>query len=212
MKKDDLKSSLGRIQPREELVNATLAKMRAQRVREEERRAFFTPAYAKGLRLAGAFCAFALVFCIGFVVARQSALDPVTGLKNPDSRVSGELDTSGVNSSGLNVAMLPAQETGEWIVVQGNVESILFESMTEEDSAMGAIARATLSVSVREVVSASDELSRKTIRTDIDVSALFYDNESLNALVNATEQDVLIRLVPVADDGWELDAISAGEQ
>jgi AraC-like DNA-binding protein len=103
--------------------------------------------------------------------------------------------------------MLPAQETGEWIVVQGNVESILFESMTEGDSAMGAIARATLSVSVREVVSASDELSRKTIRTDIDVSALFYDNESLNALVNATEQDVLIRLVPVADDGWELDAI-----
>ena len=77
---------------------------------------------------------------------------------------------------------------------------------------MGAISRASLSVTVHNVVSASDELSRKTIRTDIEVSALFYDNDSLNALVNATEQDVLIRLVPVADDGWELDAISADEQ
>ena len=212
MKKDELKSSLGRIRPREELVSATLVKMREQREREERKQQLFTPAYAKGLRLAGAFCAFALVFCIGFVVARQSTIDPVSGLENPDSRVSGELDTSNVNNAGLNVAMLPAEETGEWIVVQGNVESIRFESLTEEDSAMGAIARATLSVTVHNVVSASDELSRKTIRTDIEVSALFYDNDSLNALVNATEQDVLIRLVPVADDGWELDAISANEQ
>ena len=61
-----------------------------------------------------------------------------------------------------------------------------------------------MTLTVKNVVSASEELSRKTIRTDIRVSALFYDNESLNALVNATEQDVLIRLIPVADDGWEL--------
>ena len=212
MKKDELKSSLGRIQPREELVSATLVKMREQRERDERRSQFFTPAYAKGLRLAGAFCAFALVFCIGFVVARQSALDPTTGLDNPDSRLSGELDTGNVDNSGLSVAMLPAEETTEWIVVQGNVESISFESLTDEDSAKGAIARASLTLTVKNVVSASEELSRKTIRTDIRVSALFYDNESLNALVNATEQDVLIRLIPVADDGWELDAISADQQ
>ena len=212
MKKDDLKSSLGRIRPREELVSATLVKMREQREREERKQQLFTPAYAKCLRLAGAFCAFALVFCIGFVVARQSTFDPVSGLENPDSRVSGELDTGNVDNSGLSVAMLPAEETTEWIVVQGNVESISFESLTDEDSAKGAIARASLTLTVKNVVSASEELSRKTIRTDIRVSALFYDNESLNALVNATEQDVLIRLIPVADDGWELDAISADQQ
>ena len=212
MKKDELKSSLGRIRPREELVSATLVKMREQREREERKQQLFTPAYAKGLRLAGAFCAFALVFCIGFVVARQSTFDPVSGLENPDSRVSGELDTGNVDNSGLSVAMLPAEETTEWIVVQGNVESISFESLTDEDSAKGAIARASLTLTVKNVVSASEELSRKTIRTDIRVSALFYDNESLNALVNATEQDVLIRLIPVADDGWELDAISADQQ
>ena len=55
MKKNQLKRELGRIRPREELVNSTIAKVNAQKEREE--RKIFSPIFNKGIRIASALCA-----------------------------------------------------------------------------------------------------------------------------------------------------------
>ena len=209
MKKDDLKASLGRIRPREELIDATLVKMRAQKEREERRSAFFTPAYAKGLRLAGALCAFALVFCIGFVVARQSALDPDTGSKLQDARLAGEIDTN--ETMGADVAMFTLDDGQEWTVVRGKVSYFNFEELTEADLASGVLHRASVVFHVSEIEKSSDTLSRDTISTTIETEILFYDSDSMNAFVNEMWNDMLFKLVPAGEDDWEIEDFSAVE-
>ena len=204
MKKDDLKASLGRIKPREELINSTLLKMRKEREKEFKRETRFTPAYARGLRVAGAFCAFALVFCLGFFAARQGFM-PETD-NGQDVRVA-ELDT--YETAGADVAMFSLGGEQEWIVVRGNVFSFNFEELTESDLASGVISRASLRFDVIEVENRSDNLQRETISTTIETDILFYDNDSLNEFVNLMKSDMLFKLVPTGETEWEVEGFSA---
>ena len=208
MKKEELKASLGRIQPREELVNSTLARIHEQQARErsstKQTGGFFPAVYNRGLRVAGAVCAFALVFSIGFAVAKLGGVDPTVTPVDPSARLAGTLDTDVVNSSGLNVAMYADFAEEEWIAVRGNVASLLFTDLTEEQSAMGAIACAEVHISVKSIEGRSEEFSRETISTELTASVLLYDTETLNALANASTSDLIIRLMPTDNDGWDI--------
>ena len=134
MKKEDLRASLDRIRPREELIASTLTQMADVRRHEAEKKekfVFATPAFSRSVRLAGAFCAFALVFCIGFVVARQSNLDPVGNQPTPvDSRVGGELDTSNVNNP--NLALFTIEDQGHGLSEEALKH--IFDKFYQEDS------------------------------------------------------------------------------
>ena len=209
MKKEELRSSLDKIQPPEELVDLTLARIHEQKAREQrrtQRRDWFAPstAYGKGLRLAGAACAFVLVFSIGFTVARLGTDDP-SALSTPNARLAGTLDTDQVgNNYGANVASYSLMDAEEWIVVRGNTASIQFTDLTEEQIAMGALAGGQVTIAVESIEGRSDEFSRSTISTELVADVLFYDTDSLNMLVNASETDLLIRLIPTEDEGWEI--------
>ena len=204
MKKDDLKASLGRIKPREELVNSTLMKMREEREKEFRRETRFTPAYARGLRVAGAFCAFALVFCLGFFAARQGFMPEIDN--GQDARAA-ELDT--YETAGADVAMFSLGDEQEWIVVRGNVFSFNFEELGESDRDSGVVSRASVQFDVVEVENRSDNLTRETISTIIETDVLFYDNDSLNAFVNLMRDEMLFKLVPTGETGWEVEDFSA---
>ena len=209
MKKEELRSSLDKIQPPEELVDLTLARIHEQKAREQrrtQRRDWFAPStvYGKGLRLAGAACAFVLVFSIGFTVARLGTDDP-SALSTPNARLAGTLDTDQVgNNYGANVASYSRMDVEEWIVVRGNTASIQFTDLTEEQIAMGALAGGQVTIAVESIEGRSDEFSRSTISTELVADVLFYDTDSLNMLVNASETDLLIRLFPTEDEGWEI--------
>ena len=209
MKKEELRSSLDKIQPPEELVDLTLARIHEQKAREQrrtQRRDWFAPStvYGKGLRLAGAACAFVLVFSIGFTVARLGTDDP-SALSTPSARLAGTLDTDQVgNNYGANVASYSRMDAEEWIVVRGNTASIQFTDLTEEQTAMGALAGGQVTIAVESIEGRSDEFSRSTISTELVADVLFYDTDSLNMLVNASETDLLIRLIPTEDEGWEI--------
>ena len=209
MKKEELRSSLDKIQPPEELVDLTLARIHEQKAREQrrtQRRDWFAPStvYGKGLRLAGAACAFVLVFSIGFTVARLGTDDP-SALSTPNARLAGTLDTDQVgNNYGANVASYSLMDAEEWIVVRGNTASIQFTDLTEEQIAMGALAGGQVTIAVESIEGRSDEFSRSTISTELVADVLFYDTDSLNMLVNASETDLLIRLIPTEDEGWEI--------
>ncbi len=208
MKKEELKASLGRIQPREELVNSTLAKIHEQKARQEratiQTGGFFPAVYNRGLRVAGAVCAFALVFSIGFAVAKLGGVDPTVTPVDPGAKMAGTLDTDVVNNSGLNVVMYAALGEEEWIAVRGNVASLRFADLTEEQSAMGAMASVEVCIAVKSIEGRSEEFSRETINREITATVLLYDTETLNALVNASTTDLIIRLMPTDNDGWDI--------
>lgn len=209
MKKEELKSSLDRIQPREELINSTLAKVHAQKAKNEQKQAremtFFPAAYHRGMRLAGAVCAFALVFSIGFAVARLGGADPIATPDGPGAKLAGTLDTDNVsNNYGVHTATYSLVGADEWIALRGNVTTLHFSDLTEDELAMGALAGGKVTISVQSIEGRSEQLSRKTISTEITADFLLYDTESLNLLVNASESDLLIRLIPTEDGGWEI--------
>lgn len=209
MKKEELKSSLDRIQPREELVNATLAKIHEQKARQilqdTQKKSFFSPGFNRGLRVAGAVCTFALVFSIGFAMAKLGGMDPVASPADNSPHMARTLDTTDVvNNTDLNIAMYTGLDEEEWIAVRGNVSALRFRDLTEEQSAMGAIACADVTISIKNIEARSEVFSRGTINSEITATVLLYDTETINTLVDASEADLLVRLMPTENEGWDI--------
>ncbi len=195
MKQEELKISLGKIQPREELIQSTLAKVRDQKIRREQkytgRNINFSVAYNKSLRLAGAVCAFAFVFFVGFTAGNSDKGD-----------LARALNTDTVSNYGVRMTSYDAISAPEWITVRGQVSTLHFTELPEES--MGAIASADVQISVGSIEERSDQFSRKTIRTELTATVLFYDTESLNLLSSSDTPELLFRLIPTGDDGWDI--------
>jgi len=200
MKKKDLKAALGRIQPREELVSMTLAKMKNEKEKREERRSF-TPMFSRGMRLAGALCAFALVFCIGFLVARQGIDNPVV----PDGRSVVELDTSNVaNNPNIASYGLEGDEEGEYLIVTGSIDSLRFADVDISDAEAGVLYRAIVDLSITQIEGRSDNFPLETILSEIEADILFYDTETLNFYMGITSEEMTYRLTYDEENGWRI--------
>ncbi len=205
MKKKELKAALGRIQPREELVSETLAKMRKEKERREERRSF-SPAFSRGMRLASALCAFALVFCIGFVVARQGVTTPAS----PDGRSVVELDTSNVHTPGVASYTLEGDQAGDWLIVKGSVNSLRFADVESEDAEAGALYRGLVSLTVTQIEGKSEEFPLETIMSELEADILFYDTETLNFYMDIISEEMSFRLIYDDDGNWRIADILIG--
>ena len=193
MKNEDLKASFGKIQPREELVNSTLVKIREQKEKQNNKQQIFTPSYNRGLRLAGAFCAFALVFCIGYFVATKT----MPSVNNGDSGISltkineGKTTLDELNTDEVSPVMLSGGEDAEHIDVKGEIIS------NEIKSVDGQSFNCEIKVSVSEVYGS---LSLENVSSIIIAKILFTDSEQLNDFVNS--QGVMyLRLAPNSTDG-----------
>ena len=211
MKKEDLKASLGKIKPREELVNSTLLKMREEREKEFRRETRFAPAYARGLRVAGAFCAFAIVFCLGFFAARQGFMPETEPDETSGVRVASELATDNVSNPDYTASQYNLKEDDEWIVISGRIDSMQFVELTEDDAANGVDKRVKVIISVFEVEAKSENLSRKTISTEINTELVFHDNDALNSFVNVIGCETMFTLIPTGETGWEIVSFSPAE-
>ena len=196
MKQEELKISLGKIQPREELIQSTLAKVRDQKMHREQRSSWrsiiFSISYNKGLRLAGAVCAFALVFFMGYTAAPPHKVDFAL-----------TLSTDPVSNYGVRMASHDTIPATEWLTIRGQVKALHFTELTEEEDRK-VIASAQVQISVSNIEEKSDQLSRKDISTDLTATVLLYDTESLNLLVNPQASNLLFRLIPTENGGWNI--------
>ena len=195
LKENDLKASLDKIQPREELIRSTLAKAAKQRERRERR--FILPSYSQSMRLAGAVCAFALVFCIGFIAARQDFI-PV------NSRTLGQLEITDAVSNSVSTLSLDDELENGWIVLNGNISSMYFVELTSADESDGAIRRCKISISANGLIEHSDELSVDLDKADAEFEAdlIFYDNDIMNSFFDQSTGEMIFKLTPDNDGNW----------
>ena len=202
MKKDDLRASFGKIRPREELINETLVKMKKEKERKEQRYVF-TPAFSKGMRLAGALCAFALVFCIGFVVARQSATPVIEG-----RRGAIELDTGNVaNVPGVASYNLEGETDGNYLIVNGKINSLTFSGVGEEDVDNGVLYRVFADLTISNIEFKSENFPLETVMSELEAEILFYDAESLHYYYDIVSEEMTYRLTYDEEKGWEISDI-----
>jgi hypothetical protein len=214
MKQEELKSTLGKIQPREELIQSTLDKIHAQQALKQvsaRRSNPFSAAYNRGMRLAAAACAFVLVFSMGFAVAKLGNTAPVDSTDPAVIDMNAMLDTENVQNDNLRTAAYSLIPEEEWLVVRGRIRSVRFLELTEENKAMGAIASVELGITVSAIEGRSDEFSRKSISPAITATILVYDTESLNLLVDTASPELLIQLIPTEGDGWDIHDFSVAD-
>jgi hypothetical protein len=69
---------------------------------------------------------------------------------------------------------------------------------------MGAIACADVTISIKNIEARSEVFSRGTINSEITATVLLYDTETINTLVDASEADLLVRLMPTENEGWDI--------
>ncbi len=145
MKKNDLRSTLGAIRTREELVRSTMEKIEAQRAQSEKREESKRFDFSFGMRLAGAMCALMIVVGIGIYGARiNPPLD--TGSNYGFDRaheLNGEDDASdeasalnGLSEASLAIEKLAAEAEhidGDWAIISGTAEACYFAGGEEAD-------------------------------------------------------------------------------
>lgn len=203
MRKNDLKKSLGRIQPREELVQTTLNKVNEQKDRQS--RCSFNPSYSFNVRLVGALCVLVLMIGIGFVAARQMQSPDVS---NPASRTLGQLATTEAGTDSANIVNFTSYDEYEngWIVINGKIESLSFTELSESDKANGAIRSCKVKITAHGLVDQSDNLTADLNKTSAEFEAdvVFYNSDIMNRFFDQSTDEMIIRLTPGDDGNWSI--------
>jgi hypothetical protein len=197
MKKHELKASLGRVRAREELVISTMAAVAKQKERSEKR--FTLPSYSQGLRFAGAMCALALVFCIGFVAARQD-------WSRPEQSTLGQLEVAEMTMAEVAAFAFENEQNNNYVLLGGRVESIRFAELTEDDVNNDVVKKCKVTVSASKLVDISDDLSvdlNKT-GTTFESDIVFYDHETMDYFFDLSIGEMILRLVPDENGNWSI--------
>lgn len=205
MKKDDIKSALGKIEPSEDLIQATLIKMKEQK--QKEKKSIFSligsfmgsPAY----RYAGAFCAIALVVVIGVTVFGNGGIKNTE--QNPSNVYSRNADNTGVTSdTGINMVAfaLDDYEHETAAVLKGKLKACFLSVVTEEEASDGSVASGALEIAVESVEDGAGYIALNGAAcTSISAKIYFASQEEINALVGLMSEDVYFSLVPEEKDG-----------
>ncbi len=197
MKKHELKASLGRVRAREELVASTIAAVAKQKERREKH--FALPSYSQGLRFAGAMCALALVFCIGFVAARQD-------WSQPDQSTLGQLEVAEMTMAEVAAYAFEREYENGYVLLGGRVESIRFAELTEDDVNNEVVKKCRVTVSASKLVDISDDLSvdLNNTGTTFESSIVFYDHDTMDTFFDLSVGEMILRLVPDENGNWSI--------
>lgn len=204
MKKNDLKASLGRIRPREELICSTINKVAEQKERQQRR--FFLPSYSFGMRLAGAVCAFVLVFFMGMGIARLDGNAGGNDVNTPALRTLAELAVTEASTDGAAMLVFEHEFENGYIVIKGNIDNISFVSLTDAEKADGVARHCKVTITADGLIEKSDDLKVDLENTNetFEADVVFYDNDILNTFIDQSTGEMIIRLTPDDNNNWSI--------
>ncbi|MBE5948628.1 MAG: hypothetical protein E7261_06300 [Lachnospiraceae bacterium] len=199
MKKDDIKSALGKIEPSEELIQATLLKMQEQKQKEKNSLFSFISSFMASpvYRYAGAFCALALVIVVGVGIFGNG--------KNPSNVHGRNADNTGVTSdTGINMVAftLDDYEHESAAVVKGKLKACFLSVVTDEEAADGSVASGALEIAVSNVEDGAGYVALEGASgTSISAKIYFASKEEINTLVGLMAEEMYFSIVPEEKDG-----------
>ena len=151
------------------------------------------------MRLASTACAFALVFCIGFAVAKQN-------LGAPNARTLADLTVVGVSAYGEEHLPSAYESENDFILINGSIESICFVELERADKENGAIRHCKVSITAKDLVEKSSQLSVDLHNTEeaFEADIIFYDDDTMNAFFDQSTENMLLCLVPIDNGSWNI--------
>lgn len=174
MKKEDIKNSLSRIVPREELVEATVSLIREKRERRERTSFFCAGSFA--YRLTGAACALAVVIGIGAAAAKSFVwIGADTDGQPRLQRVAEETFLEQHKREAQPLVATASSFGHAWAVVNGCLDSCYFVPLTEEEAEQGIAAHCIVEISSAEVIDSSLEKDALGIGEELCADIYFSD-------------------------------------
>ena len=196
MKKNDLRASLDKIKPREELICSTIEKINDKKRAREAR--FNLQGFSFSTRLVGALCSLALVFCIGFAVAKQNTV--------PATRTIGQLEatTPMTDNNSLPSPLSSLELSRGWILVSGEINNLSFDSLTDADLQSGVLRRCKVNLTADGLIARSNDISADLNKTDscLDATVLFYSEEKTNSFFDMSTSKMIFCLTPDESGEW----------
>ena len=201
MKKDDIKSALNKIEPSEDLIQATLLKMKEQKQKQSifsKLSSFMSsPAY----RYAGAFCALALVVICGVAVFSNGGFNG----QKPSGVRGRNVDNTGVTSdTGINMVAftLDDYDHESAAMVKGTLKACFLSVGKGEEAADGSVASGALEIAVSSVEDSAGYVALEGVKgTSISAKIYFASQEEINTLVGLMSEEMYFSIVPEEKDG-----------
>lgn len=183
MRKEDLKAELGKINPPEDLIRATLLKM--EEAKEKKENSFLS--FVKGFRyktatLATACCALVLILGIGVMTGNRKEDNPSV----VDSRM--RQDNRMVQEDGTQIAAHGEVQDADITWVKGVLLACGFSELTAEEEAEGVAAHGVLTI-------------EKEDGTVISADMLFADGEASMQLTDLLSEEIYFAMVCEEKDG-----------
>ena len=200
MKKEELKEALQKIQPSEQLMNATLLKIKEQQslqsTNEERGKVKFynNPVVYRWTSIA---CAAALLLCVG--ISSVGNLPSTLGEDGNHRQLSQASETheeTVQNKSDDEVVKGDAIASyDEWVQIQTEMLSCSMLTVTDEDKESGIFMHAIVEFNVQNIVAQSGEGEVEFLET-IRVYAGFEDEAEMNRLIDSMGSEICVTLIP----------------
>lgn len=197
MREVELKETLGRIQPSEELIQTTLLKVEEQRKKKEK--TVFSWMGSYGYRYAVAVCTLVLLVGIGF--ATRTMQGDVS--RNPQENIVGR--SSGQEAEdmhGVQMTAYTAEDDADAVWMKGVLCACTMCDVTAEEKNAGIVAHATL-------------LLEQSEESTLCAEMYFYDEAELEQLVTAISKELYFRLTSEERNGgttWKVLDFSTEEK
>ena len=194
MREVELKETLGKIQPGEQLIQATLLKVEEQRSKKENSVFLWMKSY--GYRYVAAVCALVLLIGIGRVTLHMQG--NVSG-EPQEKTVQRSLEQETENTDGIQIAAYTLEDDTDSGWVKGVLCACTLCEVTAEEKNAGIVAHATLLLEQSE-----DEI--------LCAEMYFYEEAELEQLLTAMSKELYFRMISEETDGkilWEALEFSA---
>lgn len=187
--------SLDKVRPSEELIRSTIVKIDDHK-RRKSRGHIHSITF--GTRLVGALCSLALVFCIGFAVARQTHA-------TPDMRTIGQLEsTAPAADAHLPTPSSDTKLPNGWILVSGSINNLHFDELTDSDTENHVIRRCKVNITADGLIAKSSSVSVDLNKTEacFDASVLFYSEDAMDSFFDQSTAKMIFCLTPDESGEW----------
>ncbi len=212
MKREELKSALSQIQPREELIEETVRMLQRKEQTKEQNKFSFARFFSQ--KWVGAVCTCALLVCVSVAVLprlqsglftgepmgmsddrrqmentgdKPSVADPISVEEQYAKQARVDMDT-------LDSLLAPT-DYEQWVVVKGTIDSCRFLQVTDEDADQGVAVHAIISIGSCEVIFGEEQL-QNAVAEDASAYVAFAQEGGMNAFSNLMSRELYFKLVP----------------
>ena len=183
MRKEDLKAELGKINPPEDLIRATLLKMEAAKEKKENSFLSFVKGFRyKSATLATACCALVLLLGIGVITGNRKEEGPSV----VDSRMGQE--GPAMQNDDLQIAAYTSEQDADIKRVKGELVSCCLAEVTRSEAAEGIVAHGVLTIEQED-------------GTVISADMLFREQEAFMQLTDLLSEEIYFAMVCEEKDG-----------